>query len=580
MTLMKCHPMLLTPCRWLAGLCLVCCLVCCLGCDSESNAPPAPNGSEAATDSTAETPNPDLMSTKIDSLMAAGKLNGGLGLPPSADSQADSNELEAGQNRTGGVGGPGSSDSQGNATAASLGNNPGPLTAAPSAGASPEGAPQTDGKQTGNDADINRLMARLNELHQMQVDVETMDQFQAIQAERLEKATELLAANPSYEFQVLAIKSQIDALSWQDGTQQPGAKERLTARCEELLASENLEFRRMGLLGLAGGFMRSFFRQPDAALLPPFVEQLRTTLSKNKDDFELATELAQAASSLFAKGHRQEAIQLMTAIREPLRESEELPVVGIVDSLTAQIAMAEVRFDKVIADQVADEDKNLPNLEAAMGRIIETGATVALYNEMIPWMQLFEQQGRYRSADKVAECLETAYRQLPSNPNLVEVLEALQPIRKRMGMVGKPLSWEGLVDYQGNPFDPAAVADKVVLVTFFSAEADKSQREQLQFETRIFEELQNRGFAMVGFNVDNDPNAARNFFAARPPRWQCVRSADVSRLGYASPFAEQVIADRVPYRLLLDRSGNIVHIAIPIERLGRDVSNLMQSSAD
>ncbi|MDP1563789.1 MAG: hypothetical protein Q8M16_20600 [Pirellulaceae bacterium] len=433
----------------------------------------------------------------------------------------------------------------------------------------------TTATDSANSGDINRLMDRLQKLHSMQLDVQSMEQFQQIQIERLEKSTQVLALNPSYEFQVMAIKTQIDALSWQDGTDQPGAAERLEQRCQELLQSENLDFRRMGMLGQTGAFMRRYAKTPSIGVAP-LVASIQKIMPQDFDDFELATELAQTASAIFVQRQRADSIQVMTALRDCLRNSQQLPVIGIADSLSAQIAMAEVEFDKLIKNQVADEEKNLPALRAGMEKIVSTGATVSMYNEMIPWMQLFEQQACYRSTGVVAEVLETAFRQIPSDPSIVEVLSALQPVRQRMQLIGNPLEWSELVDYKGGAFDGNVLKGKVVLVTFFSGKADKPLRDQLQFETKMFEELQDKGFAMVGFNIDPDPNSSRDFFGSRLPRWHCLQSSNPAKLGFDSVFAVQTVANQVPYRLLLGRDGKVVHLGIPIDRLGKYVTDEMQ----
>ncbi len=430
---------------------------------------------------------------------------------------------------------------------------------------------------TSNDGDINRLVDRLQKLHSMQLDVQSMDQFQQIQIERLDKATQVLELNPSYEFQVMAIKTQIDALSWQDGTKQPGAAERLAQRCQELLQSENLDFRRMGMLGQTGAFMRRYSSDPSIGV-SELVASIQLVLARDFDDFELATELTQSASAIFSLKQRADAIQVMSALRDGLRSSQQPPVIGIADSLAAQIAMAEVEFDTLIKNQVADEEANLPALRAGVEKVVASGVTVSLYNEMVPWMQLFEQQACYRSTGVVAEVLETAFRQLPSDPGIIEVLNALQPVRQRMGLIGNPLDWSELVNYKGEPFDGKVLKDKVVLVTFFSGKADKFLRDQLQFETKMFEELQDQGFMMVGFNVDPDPNSARDFFGSRLPRWHCLQSSNSARMGFESAFAAQTVANQVPYRLLLNREGKVVHLGIPIDRLGKYVTAEMQKS--
>lgn len=462
----------------------------------------------------------------------------------------------------------------GNSTADSSLSEAKPATTGGSGTGQPNNAA---GAATAASEDVNRLIDRLQKLYELQQDVQSMEQFNQIQAERLETATLVLELEPSYEYQVIAIKSQIDALSWQDGMQQPQAGAQLEELCQRLQQSDNRDFRRMGMLGRTGGFMRRFSRDPSQGV-SELVNNIGQALAADYDDFELATELAQAASAIFTQGKRDEAIQVMTALRDGLQPSQEAPIRGIVDSLQAQIAMAEVRLDQLIAAQIADETKNLPQLAAGVERIVDSGVTVALYNEMTPWMQLFERQACYRSADTMAAKLETAFLKLPVDSGSTEVLSSLRRIRQRMGLVGQSLQWSELVDLQGQAFDPQVLAGKVVLVTFFSTAADKNLRDQLQFESKIFEELREKGFVMVGVNVDASPTAARDFFGARPPRWYCLQSSNANKMGLESTFAQQVVADRLPYRLLINREGQVVHLGIPVDRLGKYVTTLMQGT--
>lgn len=511
------------------------------------------------------------LADQIDALF---KTSGGGAKAPADSTFAVEGTQAPGPAPAGGVSNP----AGGSATipAATTGSSNPPTGGSPSDAAMAQSAGGS-GAGTGASDDVNRLIDRLQKLYELQQDVQSMEQFNQIQSERLEKATQVLALEPSYEYQVIAIKSQIDALSWQDGMQQPQASAQLEELCQRLQQSDNRDFRRMGMLGRAGGFMRRFSRDPSRGV-GEFVESIRQAMAVDYDDFELATELAQAASAIFTQGKREEAIQVMTALRDALQPSQEAPIRGIVDSLQAQIAMAEVRLDQLIAAQIADETKNLPQLEAGVDRIVASGVTVALYNEMTPWMQLFERQACYRSADVMAAKLEAAFRQLPVDSGSTDVLTSLQRIRQRMGLIGESLQWTELVDLQGQPFDPQVLADKVVLVTFFSTNADKNLRDQLQFESKIFEELREKGFAMVGVNVDASPTAARDFFGTRPPRWVCLQSSNANKMGLESTFAQQVVADRLPYRLLINRAGEVVHLGVPVDRLGRYITTLMQGA--
>ncbi|GEM_PF-1602116 len=428
----------------------------------------------------------------------------------------------------------------------------------------------------GNSTDVNLLLARLNDLQKMQLDAQTKLEFKNIQEERAEKAQLLLQANPSYDFRILGIKNRIDSLTWLDGTRVEGAREKLGEFCDELLVMAEPEFQKMGILGLTSSYLRHFFRDPSVGITP-LVDKLHDYTKDHFDDFELGGELAAAASTLFVRGKRDQAIELLSMLRDDFRQSKVVEMIGVADSLAAQVAMAEVSLDKLIAAQVVNEEKNLPALTEGVAKIISSGTTTALYNEMTRWLQFFEQQACYRSVDSVAAQLEEAFRKLPDDNARNEVLSSLSLIRKRMGLVGKPFEIVGIVDAEGNPFDKSLIAGKPVLLTFWTASATPADRQQLQYETKMYEQWRPRGLMMFGFSMDEDPNAAKAFFGDTPPRWAVVRSSEPSQPGYKSKFAQSAVADHTPYRILLNRDGTVVHVGVPVDRLAKDVDALLNN---
>jgi hypothetical protein len=57
-----------------------------------------------------------------------------------------------------------------------------------------------------------------------------------------------------------------------------------------------------------------------------------------------------------------------------------------------------------------------------------------------------------------------------------------------------------------------------------------------------------------------------------------LQSSNANKMGLESTFAQQVVADRLPYRLLINRAGEVVHLGVPVDRLGRYITTLMQGA--
>lgn len=428
------------------------------------------------------------------------------------------------------------------------------------------------------DVDANRLLGRIAQLTEVQRTAETKEQIRDTLVEQADLAKQIYESSSSFSFKVAAVKTRVHALTILDKMQEPEAFESLLEFGDSLMERPESELRKMGFFASVSARLRQYLMDPQSQDFEEIVARVDQFTGQNFDDFDLGTELAAAGSQLFIAGKREEAIQLMSVLRDNFRKSSRIEMVGVADTLAAQVAMASVKLDKVIAGQIANEDKNLPQLADAMDQMLASGVTVAFYNEMTGWMQMFEREARYRSVDLVAEKMQQAFREAAQTQpdKFLDVLDSLELVRKRMALIGKPLSFQGVQLASGKPFDPSVNQGKVVLVTFWTSKADQNERLQLQFETRSYEDWRPMGVSMVGFNMDDDPDAAAKFFGTTPPRWHNTRSDDPSELGYDSEFANRCVADQTPYRVLLDRDGKVAHVAVPVDRLAARVSELLQ----
>lgn len=440
-----------------------------------------------------------------------------------------------------------------------------------------EGVGETPKQDVAN-VDANRLLSRIAELTEVQRTAPTKEKIRDTLVEQADLADQVYRSSASFQFKVSAVKTRIHALTILDKLQEPDAYQQLEEFSRSLMQRSEAQLQKMGFFGLASAQLRRYMMKPNEVDFAEIVSLADKYTAENYDDFDLGRELAAASSQLFVSGKREEAMQLMAVLRDNFWKSEQIEMQGLADALAAQIAMASVNLDKVVAKQVADEEANMPQLAEAMDQMIATGVTVALYNEMAGWMQLFEREAKYQSVEMMASKLQGAFRKASkgNDDRFLDVLETLDLILQRMDLVGKPFPIEGVELASGGTFDPSVTEGKVVLLSFWSSEADQEQRRELQFETKAYEDWRPLGVAMVGFNMDNNRDMARQFFGSNPPRWYNTRSSDPANLGYDSQFAQRAVADQTPYRILLDHEGKVAFVAVPVEQLAGRISQLLK----
>lgn len=429
------------------------------------------------------------------------------------------------------------------------------------------------------DVDANRLLARIEELTIQQSKAESTEEIRATLIEQADLARQIYDSGTSFSFKVMAVKTRIHALTILDRLKEPTAYDDLIKFGKELMKREEAVLNKMGLLGMVSAQLRQFMLDSEKQPFQDIVDGVDGFTKENHDDVELAREMAAASSQLFRSGKREEAIQMMRVLGANFRRSDNPDIIEVSEMLSAQSVMAEMKLDKIIAGQLANENENLPKLAETMDQMIQAEPTIALYNELSGWMQFFEKEGRYKSIDLMAEKLQIKYREASERDpdKYLQVLDTLDLIRNRMALIGQPASYQGLKMADGGAFDAAKAEGKVVLLTFWSTAANERDRKELQFETRSYEDWRPMGVLMVGFNMDEDATAAKSFFGNHPPRWENTLSDQEGELGYASGFAERYVADRTPYRVLVDHEGKVAHVGVPVERLAQRISELLKA---
>ena len=142
-----------------------------------------------------------------------------------------------------------------------------------------------------------------------------------------------------------------------------------------------------------------------------------------------------------------------------------------------------------------------------------------------------------------------------------------------LSLPGKPMEITGTL-LDGNKFDPASLAGKVVLVDFWATWCGPCVAELPNMLTE-FEKYHDKGFEIVGISLDQDREALVNFVSERKIPWPVLHEQE----GEGShPLAEFYGINGIPQFVLIGRDGNVITLDVRGEKLGERLAELFKDA--
>lgn len=284
-------------------------------------------------------------------------------------------------------------------------------------------------------------------------------------------------------------------------------------------------------------------------------------------------EVAMNAANVFGQmGHSDVAVEILTTARQSFAKSQDKELVEASAGLDDHILQWKI-FGAMMDAANGDEVRGQEMLQL-MQQLVDSFGPESL--EPVSTIQAIEQKmeeyNRLALAKSVNDLLLKNYSAHPNMEVAASIRESALSANKRLGLIGNPLPLVGS-NLDGTPFNWADYRGRYVLVDFWATWCGPCLQEIPNIQEN-FVKYRERGFEVVGINLDDDPKALEQFFAKRQLPWTTVVSNDPSATGFDNVNAVHCGVDGIPFLVLVDPEGKVVEINPRGERLGEVLESI------
>ena len=164
------------------------------------------------------------------------------------------------------------------------------------------------------------------------------------------------------------------------------------------------------------------------------------------------------------------------------------------------------------------------------------------------------------------------------NADIQKAADKMLGSARRLKLPGNFMELKGNTA-DGEAFDWAAYRGKVVLVDFWASWCGPCRAEIPNMKAAL-EKYGEKGFAIVGINLDNTKAAYDNYVKSGGISWVSLMSDKEEERGWNNPLAVYYGVNAIPTAILVDKEGKVVSMSARGPELERQLDELLGPAGD
>ncbi len=294
-------------------------------------------------------------------------------------------------------------------------------------------------------------------------------------------------------------------------------------------------------------------------------------LAEEKKDAALFEHVRTAALSMMEVGYQQEGLELVRALAKAFADTTDPMLLRQRAIMLDEARFLELGLPAKITAFARNEPNSLePLLEAANQLLAGEQPGLGILQQSAFIADTLERNSQLRAAQDLYRAIEAAF-QKTSDPELQKLVqETVDYAERRFGLLSNPFVPTGKT-FDGREFQWTDYQGKVVLIVFWSAENVQYLGSELPDLKRVRDVYKDRGFEVVGINIDANRRLVEQFFVFQPMPWVTIMDGSDGQ----GRLIKQCGVRSVPFTLLVDQRGVVSDLHVNSRTLPEKLLKLL-----